>query len=236
MDREEHNDVLVPFARAVGDPLRLLILDYLCERAATVSELQAFTGEGQSKISNHLALLREGGLVEVQRLGRQALYQLASPDVTQLVQTMRRIAGSRPLASCKSPELLFARICHDHLAGRVGVAVLEALIEQGALTEKDGIWQIGPAGRKLFERLGIDIDEVKRERRLFVTACPDCAGHAHLAGALGAALGLYMREHGWFRRQEHTRILHVTEEGRRGLRELFGLDADALMQAQLSRV
>lgn len=236
MDREEHNDVLVPFARAVGDPLRLLILDYLCERAATVSELQAFTGEGQSKISNHLALLREGGLVEVQRLGRQALYQLASPDVTQLVHTMRRIAGCRPLASCKSPEMLFARICHDHLAGRVGVAVLEALIEQGALTWTNGLLQAGPACRETFECLGIDIEELKRERRLFTAACPDCIGHVHLAGALGAALGLYMREHGWFKRQERTRILTVTEEGRRGLRDLFGLDVDALKQEQLSRV
>jgi DNA-binding transcriptional ArsR family regulator len=229
---EEHNDVLVSFARALGDPLRLLILDFLSERAATVSELQAFTGEGQSKISNHLALLREGGLVEARRRGRQMVYQLRSAEVAQLVQAMRRI-GMRRLTErqWKSPEMLFARTCHDHLGGIVGTAVLDALRKQGVVTMTDGVVQAGPAGREFLERLGIDVEEVKRERRQFMTACPDCGGGFHLGGALGAALTLRMMELGWFTRPVRSgKQLQVTDKGQHALRELLDIDVDALAQ------
>jgi DNA-binding transcriptional ArsR family regulator len=228
---EEHNDVLVSFARALGDPLRLLILDFLSERAATVFELQAFTGEGQSKISNHLALLREGKLVEAQRRGRQMVYQLRNAEVTQMVQSMRRTLGGCIREEWRSPEQLFARTCHDHLGGVVGTAVLDALRKQEVVTMIDGTVQAGPACREFLSSLAIDMDEVKRERRQCATACPDCAGGFHLGGALGAALTLRMMELGWFLRPVRAgKHLHVTDTGRHALRELLDIDVEALAQ------
>jgi DNA-binding transcriptional ArsR family regulator len=233
---EEHNDVLASFARALGDPLRLLMLDFLSERAATVSEIQAFTGEGQSKVSNHLALLREAGLVEAERRGRQMVYQLRNAEVAQLVQAIRSIGMLRLREQqWKSPEKLFARTCHDHLGGIVGTTVLDALCKQGVVTMTDGIVQAGPACREFLSSLAIDMDEVKRERRQFATACPDCGGGFHLGGALGAALTLRMMELGWFIRPVRSgKHLHVTDKGRNALRELLDIDVDALARTLLT--
>jgi DNA-binding transcriptional ArsR family regulator len=230
---EEHNDALVLISQALGDPLRLLILEHLNGRAATVSEIQAFTGQGQSKVSNHLALLRAAELVEARRQGRQMIYQLKSPDVAELLQAIWRLKGDLSSGRCKSPELLFARTCHDHLAGYVGVAVLKALLNQQALVLIDGSLQVGPTCREVCGRLAIDIDEVRRERRQFLTLCPDCVGGDHLGGALGAALILRMMELGWFTRQGRTRVLDVTAEGTRCLLELLDIDVESLRHDQV---
>src|SRR5260221_9053066 len=69
------NDQLFTLAQALADPLRLVMLQQLMEGPATVSELQSLTGESQSKVSNHLALLRERDLVRATREGRQMIYR-----------------------------------------------------------------------------------------------------------------------------------------------------------------
>ena len=67
----DKNNQLFSLAQALADPLRLVLLQHLLEGPATVSELQSLTDESQSKVSNHLALLRERDLVRATREGRQ---------------------------------------------------------------------------------------------------------------------------------------------------------------------
>lgn len=77
VQQRDENEQTLALAQALADSLRLTILQHLMSGPASVSELLSLTGEAQSKVSNHLALLRERGLVQARREGRQVVYQLA---------------------------------------------------------------------------------------------------------------------------------------------------------------
>lgn len=218
-------------AHALADPLRLTILQRLMDGAAAVSELVALTGQAQSKISNHLAVLRERGLVTVTRLGRQRLYEISDPPVAQLMESLVAIAGWSPTKLEKSPALARARTCYDHLAGRLGVAIFDALTAQGAIEKPAaryrGPVRLGPAGPQVFGRLGIDLDEVRKERRQVATACGDWTERRpHLGGALGAALWARSVERGWVVPKPGTRIVVVTARGKKEFHGHLGLALD----------
>ena len=221
------NDQLFTLAQALADPLRLAVLQLLMGGPATVSELQSLTGESQSKVSNHLALLRERDLVRATREGRQMVYALRDASVAQLVESLTAVAGMVPTRLWKSPQLITARTCYDHLAGRYGVALFDALLAQEAIkapTEMRGEVEPGPGGAEVFGRLGIDLNILRRERRRFAFACSDWTERRpHLGGVLGAALWARFVERGWVVKQQGTRAIIVTDLGKQNLREQFGI-------------
>ncbi len=71
--------------RGFSDPSRLLILETLRRGAQTVTEIVAATHLSQPNVSNHLACLRECGLVTVEQQGRFAVYRLNGEAVGQLL-------------------------------------------------------------------------------------------------------------------------------------------------------
>src|SRR5438874_9605332 len=87
------NKRAVELAEALADPLRLAVLQHLSGEPATVSELMAVTGAAQSKVSNHLGLLRERRMVRALRQGRQMVYQLRDRAVERLLECLMEIAG-----------------------------------------------------------------------------------------------------------------------------------------------
>lgn len=218
---------IVELAQALADPLRLSILQQLMEGPATVSELISLTGETQSKVSNHLALLRERNLVCATRDRRQVIYTLRDASVGQLVEALSLVAGAIPTRNRKSPQLITARTCYDHLAGRYGVALFDALVEQQAITAPTlhrGDIELGPCGEEVFGKLGLDPGAVRRERRRFAFACPDWTERRpHLGGALGAALWARVVEHGWLMKLQGTRATIVTDEGKQQFYQRFGI-------------
>jgi DNA-binding transcriptional ArsR family regulator len=223
----DEQTTVVELAQALADPLRLSILQQLMEGPTTVSELMSLTGETQSKVSNHLALLRERKLVSATRDRRQVIYTLRDASVGQLVESLSLVAGKAPARYWKSPQLITARTCYDHLAGRYGVALFDALLEQQAITapaEHRGDIELGPGGEEVFGKLGLDLKAVLRERRRFAFACPDWTERRpHLGGALGAALWAQLVEHGWLAKQQGTRVTIVTDVGKQQFQEHFGI-------------
>jgi DNA-binding transcriptional ArsR family regulator len=79
---------MLEIGRALSCQNRLSLLVALAQGGATVGELVRFTGTSQPNVSNHLALLRSAGLVTSHRSGRTAHYELASPEVRDLVQAL----------------------------------------------------------------------------------------------------------------------------------------------------
>jgi ArsR family transcriptional regulator len=71
---------------ALGDPLRLQILDLLTPEQRCVCELQETVGVATNLLSYHLRVLREAGLVEATRRGRWVDYRLAD-GASQRVDT-----------------------------------------------------------------------------------------------------------------------------------------------------
>jgi DNA-binding transcriptional ArsR family regulator len=84
--------LMLEVGRALSCENRLSLLMALTEGEATVSELVDYTGTTQPNVSNHLAVLRSVGLVASERSGRTVRYELASPEVGNLVKALMAVA------------------------------------------------------------------------------------------------------------------------------------------------
>lgn len=219
---------VLAITQALADPLRLAVLQHLMGGPASVSELMTAAGVEQSRLSNHLAMLRERDLVRTTRQGRHVIYELHDPAVARLVEALGQIGGAPRTA--KSVPIARARTCYDHLAGRAGVAVFKALVARDALTPPESVpgeVELGARAVRVFGKLDVDLDEVRRQRRRFATACLDWTERQpHLGGALGAALWGEFTTRGWIARRPGTRAVAVTTAGRRGLKRALGVALD----------
>lgn len=77
--------------KAMGNEQRLLILCQLVGRECSVAELQAGGALSQSALSQHLAVLREAGLVGTRREGQSVFYSLPAGPVRLVMQTLHDI-------------------------------------------------------------------------------------------------------------------------------------------------
>ena len=119
-------------ASVVGDPARLSILLALMDgRARTAKELAFLARVAAPTASGHLAKLLDSRLVAVDPQGRHRYYRIASPLVAEMVEAMSVVAGDTARADPRlarvDPALAAARTCYNHLAGRLGVALADAL-------------------------------------------------------------------------------------------------------------
>jgi len=229
------SDALLNVLTALADPVRLAILQHLMGGGAAVSELVAVTGASQPNVSNHLTVLRRRGLVRDSRLGRQRVYELKDPRVAQLVESLASIAGGKTTATVKDAALVRARTCYDHLAGKLGVRMFEALARRKAIRLADPFAakgkagtghpiELGPAAESVFAEFGIGLEDALRGQRSPGYACRDWTERLpHLGGSLGAALWSRFVEAGWVQRKPGTRAVLVTPQGRRALAKQWGI-------------
>lgn len=77
--------------RVLGHPVRIRVLELLCEGPRPVRELLAATEVEASNLSQQLAVLRRSGIVRAGREGATVVYSLAGPDVSGLMRAARRI-------------------------------------------------------------------------------------------------------------------------------------------------
>jgi DNA-binding transcriptional ArsR family regulator len=197
-------------------------------RALTASELAHVGGVAPQTASEHLGKLTKGRLLAVAKQGRHCYYRLASPLIATMLESLMTVAAEGPARYQPrwrgGDALRNARTCYDHLAGRLGVALADALMEreQIALSEDGGI--VTPMGEEFFLDFGIDLRERTRSRRPFCKPCLDWSERrAHIAGAVGAALAARCFELGWIGRIRDTRAVFVTPQGERGFTATFGI-------------
>jgi DNA-binding transcriptional ArsR family regulator len=228
-------------ASVVGDPARLRILLSLMDgRARTAKELAFLARIAAPTASGHLAKLLDSRLVAVEPQGRHRYYRIASPLVAQMVETMSVVAGetSRTEARLRrvDPALAAARTCYDHLAGRLGVAIADALQARGDIIFGEGGGEVTANGRAFFAGLGLDLAQEAEGRRVFCKPCLDWTERRHhLAGALGAAFCKHCLSAGWIRRLRDNRAIEVSPEGRAALADLLGIDEGTLTFAPPER-
>jgi DNA-binding transcriptional ArsR family regulator len=203
----------------LAEPARARVLLALADgRSLAASVLAAEAGVAPSTASHHLARLVEGRLLNVVTRGRHRYFTLAGPHVAELIEAVARVAPPEPVTSLRqgtrAHAIRYARRCYDHLAGRLGVAVTEALQDDGVLVAAGGAgYTVTPKGASTLAALGIEM-----QPGTFARACLDWSEQRHhVAGALGRALMTRLTELGWVRRQTTTRALSVTEAGRANL-------------------
>lgn len=84
------------FLKKLSNPDRLLVCCALIDVELSVRELEDFLGIRQPGLSQQLAELREAGLIEGRKDGKQVFYRLADPRVVTFITTMHRLFCKRP--------------------------------------------------------------------------------------------------------------------------------------------
>lgn len=207
-----------------------MLLSLLGGEAIPAGELARRAGVSPSGASAHLRRLREGGLIMQESVGRHRYFRLASRDLAEALESLARVAPARVASSFRESEgtraLKHARTCYDHLAGELGVAVTDALVERRMLARTDDTFTVTGKGSRWLTSLGIDLDAVAGSRRSFARACLDWSERRpHLAGSLGAAVAEVFFARKWIRRLPGGRAVAVTPDGRAWLARELGLSA-----------
>jgi hypothetical protein len=169
--------------------------------------------------------------VEAEPAGRQRRYRLSRPEVARAIEALALIAPRRRVSSLRAASaaerLREGRTCYDHLAGRLGVGITDALLARRALRFRDGEFEVTGSGERLLGQIGLDVGAARERRRAFALACQDWTERrSHLAGALGAELCDRLFELGWVERRGSGRAAALTETGSAGLKELLELDLE----------
>jgi len=218
-------------AALVGDPARANILGALMDgRALTATELAYLAHVTPQTASGHLAKLVDGKLLAVAKQGRHRYFCIASPLVARMLEGIDAVAAiespaRHSPASPRDAALRHARFCYDHLAGKLGVALADALIARGHVILGDDGGTVTHGGSDFLGGFGLGLGALAKSRRAFCRPCLDWSERRpHLAGALGAALAVRCLDLGWIARQRDTRAVSVTAKGRGGLRATFGID------------
>lgn len=215
-------------AAMVGDPARANMLTALLNgEALTASELALEANVTKQTASSHLAKLVDGGLVAVEAQGRHRYYRLADPDVAGLLETLMGVAARakalRARPGPKEPALRRARLCYDHLAGELGVALFDSFLRnKWMLPGPEKTYALTRLGRVKVSTFGVDIAELETGARPLCRACLDWSVRRHhLAGALGAAMLDQIFERGWADQKRGSRVLEFTRIGEAGFRRVF---------------
>lgn len=221
-------------AALLADPARAAMLQALLSGdALTAGELARIAGIAPPTASAHLARLAEGGLIQVHPQGRHRYHRLANEEVGAALETLGGLTAlSQPRRPWPHDEALRnARLCYDHLAGRLGVALYAALTALDWLAPAAGGWAVTSAGNAGLAALGVDLNAAQSARR-FACDCMDWSERRpHLAGGLGREIAACCLRQGWLRRAPAPkepdalgrRRLVLTPEGARRLDQALGV-------------
>lgn len=230
---------LASVAALLGDPARAAMLQAMMDgRALTATELAGVAGITPQTASSHLARLTGAGLLAMEKQGRHRYHRLATPAMARLLESLMHVAAETEpprravVTGPRDAALRAARTCYDHLAGRLGVAIADALVAAGHIELDSEAGIVTPSGLTLFEHIGIDVARVatigsEKRRRILCRPCLDWSERRpHIAGKLGAALCRLSFDSGWVRPVEGSRALVITPTGQRAFRETLGVQPD----------
>ncbi|HEU5195916.1 MAG TPA: helix-turn-helix transcriptional regulator [Methylomirabilota bacterium] len=224
--------IIAEIAALVGEPARATMMSSLLDgRALTAGELARAARITPQTASTHLAKLTAAGLLSMVQNGRHRHFRLASPAVGDMLDGIVAVAllkrpRRRPLSreACALDE---ARICYDHLAGRLSVALTDAFVARKYLVLHGDAAVVTTAGVRAFTHLGIELPRPRRARCHVGRLCLDWTERRpHIAGVIGAAMARRYFDLGWMERMKDSQAVSVTPAGRRAFLKTFGVHAD----------
>jgi DNA-binding transcriptional ArsR family regulator len=218
------SDALANAAKMLAEPARAAVLVKLMGgRAVPAGELASAARVTPQTASEHLARLTQAGFVTVHRQGRHRYYEIANEEVAQAVESLLVLSSASHAGSLAKGvipalgTLQHARTCYAHLAGWLGVVILDALQHEGYLAPVQGrAFDMTDRGRAWFEQHGITMPHQSRGAGpKLARQCLDWTERRpHLSGSLGVAIHKRFMELGWIAPIPKSRAVRVTLEGR----------------------
>src|SRR5262249_45437840 len=190
-----------------------------------------------ARATSHLAGRCAACLITAITEGRCRYFRLASPKVAQMLDGIMAVALDdrpryRPL-SRQGRELQSARICYDHLAGRLSVDLADFFIAREYLVFGDEAAEVTAEGSRFLTEFGVDAVAAGATRRRFCRSCLDWTERRpHIGGAIGAALANRCFDLGWAERMKDSRAVIITASGKRGFIDVFGIGATRAADAE----
>jgi DNA-binding transcriptional ArsR family regulator len=219
-------DMLAEVAGLLGEPARTRILTALLGGCAfTGKELAYFAGVTAPTASSHLSRLVAGELLVMEKQGRCHYYRLRSAEVARAIEGLMTVAVAAPKdwppGRRVEPALQDARMCYDHLAGRLGVSLCDLMLRRRYIVLADGGGELTDAGARFLTALGIDLTHARGAKRRYCRTCIDWTERRpHISGAVGAAVAEALLKREWIERIPDSRALTITASGRRKLTDL----------------
>ena len=226
---DHHGDTnIAAVALLMADEARASILLALSDgRALPAGELARMVRVAPSTASWHLAKLVEGGLLEVESWGKHRYFRVAGPEIVRAIEALALLAPAKPVRSWRQSRaagrVRFARTCYDHLAGELGVKFTRALVDQGTLIEIEDGYEVTEEALSRLQEFGVDLSGRKRQSQFAPRHVDWSERYHHFAGPLAKATTTRLFELGWIERVPASRAVCLSEAGRLGLRERFGL-------------
>ena len=220
-------DQFIKTATLIGDATRASILWNLLDgKAFTATELAIAVETSAQNISMHLGKLLDADLISVEKQGRHKYYRFSNKEVAYAVEAMANLIPKPEISAKKKtenyPPIKYCRTCYDHLAGKIGVALAESLLQQKIIIEKNNTFEITSEGEKWFSDFGVNIGDAKKQKRIFLKPCLDWSERRyHIAGSVGTLLLNKMLEQDWIRRTKDSRVIIITAKGEKEMLKSF---------------
>ena len=219
---------LVEFGRMIGHESRIqILLALMGGKALPAGELAFRAGVTNQTASSHLNDLQRAGVIRKRKCGRFHYFEISSNEFANILEVLAVNLPKPTTQDAKSvisPNLKKARFCYDHLAGEVGVAISDRLVQFGALVLQEDQYALPKDGHPIYDSLGIDLNVVVSKRR---KTCPRCVDWSerlpHIAGSLGAAIADELLTRNFIVRSRDDRSVSVTESGISFLCSALGL-------------
>jgi len=221
---------IAQLAAELGEPSRAQMLTALLGgQALTATELALCADITPSTASSHLARLERSGLIQLRKQGRHRYFELSGTPVAELLEQLMGLSTAQAPTIAAGPDdlaLRHARLCYDHLAGRLGVQLHDALCHQGLIDSHADQCQLTEFGSAHFEQLGF---APQRSRRPLCRACLDWSERrSHLAGQLGQWILEDLLHRGWARRDLQSRSLIFSPAGEPAFLRRYGINGDTV--------
>lgn len=220
---------LVKITALLADESRLKLLWLLLDsRAFTTTELAVAADISVQNASNHLKKLERAGLLVQIKQGRHSYFALRNPQVATIIESLPNLLPHQTfnvtIGNPHHGDYRKCRTCYDHLAGDLAVKITAALLSAKYFEGREENFIITAAGEDFFNNLGIDVAELKKQKRPLLKPCLDWTERRfHFAGSIGAAFCQKLLENNWLRRRKDSRACTVTATGRAEIYKLLGI-------------
>ncbi|MCH5138502.1 helix-turn-helix transcriptional regulator, partial [Clostridiaceae bacterium UIB06] len=206
-------------ASLIAEPSRCIMLMSLLGGQRTAGELAKTAGIKPQTATFHLSKMVSAGIIEKYAYGRYRYFKLFNEDIAKLLELLMKLSKSPKISSLNqsihSQALRNARLCYDHIAGKLGVKLTEALLKSNYIELENDIFYITELGYKKFIELGIIKNRLKDIKSLNGAKCYDWSEKEyHIAGKLGYIIATGLIELCWIKKSLISRELEITEVGR----------------------